>query len=301
MHVGIFYSSINNPHKFPHKTAVMDSFAQGVLAHGDTVDCQTIHGPIPDVDVGFVLGYTLENTYRRTIIDTLINRNKRIIYVDSNIFSYGRSAHQYHRYSVDSVYPTTGQYLLAPNLDYSKWDRISAFHKIQLKPWRDTGKHILVLAQRTKSWNMLGKNGLDWTLNIVTQIQGFTTRRIIVRLHPGDKKHDQVNRTIIKQHFNDTVHISTNEDIRHDLANAWCCVGYNSTPNCVSAIEGVPVYIDDPENSWATDVAFTNIAQIDYAPLPDRTEWIHKIANIHWSNQEIASGEYWGQFKEFYK
>ena len=301
MHVGIFYSSISNPQKFPHKTALMDAFLEGVVANGDTTIKLFEHGPIPEMDAGFVLGYTLDNTYRRTIIDTLTSRGTKIIYVDSNIFSYGRSAHLYHRYSVNSVYPPSGQYLLTDTLNRSKWNEITNFHKITLKPWRVYGNHILVLAQRTKSWNMLGTNGLDWTLDIIRRIKAITNRPIIVRLHPGDKKNNPTNQAIIYQQFGHTVTVSGNEDIRTDLINAWCSVGYNSTPNCVSAIEGVPVYVDDPINSWATDVAFTNLAQIDYAPTPDRTEWIHTLANIHWSNDEIANGTYWNHFKEFYK
>jgi hypothetical protein len=66
-------------------------------------------------------------------------------------------------------------------------------------------------------------------------------------------------------------------------------------------IEGIPVYLDNSLNSWAREMAFTNLTQLEDPPLPDRTAWLHKIAHIHWSNEEISSGKYWERFKNFYK
>jgi hypothetical protein len=76
-------------------------------------------------------------------------------------------------------------------------------------------------------------------------------------------------------------------------------VGLNSTPNVVAAIEGVPGYIEDTTRSWATGVAFTDLSLIEKPPLPDRTGWAHKIANIHWSNTEVRSGALWTAIKHY--
>lgn len=302
MRVGIFYSSISNIHKALHKQNLMDSFRQGVTACGDTaIDFRNRSQYITDLDAGFVLGYTLENTYRRKIIDTLKLIRSKIIYVDSNIFSYGRDQHQYHRYSVNSVYPTDGEYFLGNISNNHKIKEILAYHRLEIKPWRLTGNHILVLGQRTMSWNMINRNGLDWIVNITNRIRQYSDRKIVIRLHPGDKTYDTENRRKLSQLFSGTnITVSTNPNIRQDLCNAWCSVGYNSTPNCASVIEGVPVYLDDPLNSWAHDVGFSNLNQIETPPTPDRDLWLNKIANIHWSNAEIASGKYWRRFKEFY-
>lgn len=302
MKVGIFYSSIANIHKAPHKEALMDAFKAGVVSLGDTaIDFKLAGASIPDLDAGFILGYTLENNYRKKIIDTLKIQKSKIIYVDSNIYSYGRSAHYYHRYSVNSVYPVDGEYFLGNTLDYKKSDIILKYHKLNLQPWRTKGNHILVLAQKTMSWNMLGRNGMDWVHDIVKRLRKISDRPIIIRLHPGDKKFNDKNRLeLIKHYGTKNVKVSTNENIKDDLVNAWCAVGYNSTPNCASIIQGVPVYVDDPLNSWARGIAFEDLNQIDNPPTLDRTDWLHKIANIHWSNDEISTGLYWRQFKDFY-
>ena len=302
MRVGIFYSSISNIHKALHKQNLMDFFRQGVISSGDTViDFKNRNQYITNLDAGFILGYTLENNYRKKIIDILKLMKSKIIFVDSNIFSYGRNQHQYHRYSVDSVYPTDGEYFLGKEPNKQKTKNLLDYHNITVKPWRDNGNHILILGQKTLSWNMLNKNGLDWIIGMVSRLKEHTDRKIIIRLHPGDKTYDTENRRKLHQIFGRTnIHVSYNSHISEDLRNAWCSVGYNSTPNCVSAIEGVPVYLDDPLNSWARDVGFSNLSQIENPPLPERNHWIDKISHIHWNNSEISSGEYWNAFKKFY-
>jgi hypothetical protein len=301
MKVGIFYSSIANIFKAPHKEELMNCFRDGVKSCGDTAIEFRSNVEIPQLDAGFVLGYTLENNYRKRIIDTLKIQKSKIIYVDSNIFSYGKNAHYYHRYSVDSVYPVDGEYFLGNKLNQLKTKEILEFHNLELKPWRTTGNNILILSQKTHSWNMLSKNGLEWTLEMIKRVRKVTDRQIVVRLHPGDKKFNQKNELeILKVFRNKGIVVSKNADIRDDLKSAWCSVGYNSTPNCVSVLEGVPVYLDDPLNSWAKDVGFDDLSLIENPPLVDRSVWLDKISTIHWSNDEIRNGSYWRKFKEFY-
>lgn len=302
MKVGIFYSSISNIHKALHKQQLMDFFRAGVLACGDRVkDFKSRYQDINGLDAGFILGYTLENNYRRKIIDTLKLQKSAIIYVDSNIFSYGRNTHQFHRYSVNSIYPTDGEYFLGKELDETKLRKIMEYHRLDLKPWRENGEHILLLGQRTMSWNMLNRNGLDWLIGMIKKLRKYTDRKIVVRLHPGDHTYNIENRKKITELFNKSnVEISSSENIKEDLINAWCSVGYNSTSNCASVIEGIPVYLDDPLNSWAKDVCFDKLDLIEKPEMPNRDEWLHKIANIHWGNYEIQDGIYWRKFKKFY-
>lgn len=303
MKVGIFYSSISNIHKAPHKQYLMDIFRQGVISCGDTVkEYRNRYQVIDSLDAGFVLGYTLENNYRRKIIDSLKLMKAKIIFVDSNIFSYANSNYNYHRYSINSVYPTDGEYFLNLEKNPKKLQEILDFHNIKVQPWRKNGDHVLILGQRTLSWNMLNKNGLDWLIGMIIRVKEKTDRKIVVRLHPGDKTYNQDNRKKLIELFGRTnITISNNENLKYDLQNAWCSIGYNSTPNCASAIEGIPVYLDDPLNSWAREVGFTNLNQLENPIMPDRDQWLHKIASIHWNHKEIEEGNYWRTLKNFYK
>ena len=297
MKVGIFYSSISNPTKFPNKVMLMDNFAAGVRALGDEALEFRHTVPILDrVDVGFVLGYTTERNYRRTIIDSLVGQGARPVFVDSNILHYARGQHEWHRYSLDTVYPDTGTYFFSPTTE-SKWNTYSSWHGVAAKPWRISGNHILILCQRPQGWNMMGNNQDTWLNNMISRIRNYTERPLRIRMHPGDKTREQ-QIAKLKQRYGKSIQISQAGNIREDLENCWAAVGYNSTPNAVAAIEGVPVYVSDPAHSWARGVNFENLSDIESPAMPDRTAWLEQIANIHWSNDEVRSGQLWSAIKQ---
>jgi hypothetical protein len=299
MKVGIFYNSISNPAKFSNKVMLMDNFAQGVRAAGDEiVEFQGNRLPDQQLDAGFVLGYTLEDNFRKKIIDQLRLKKIPQIFVDSNILHYNRKEHEWHRYSLDSVYPSDGVYFF-DQLDVDKWDTYSQWHNVSVKSWRADGGHVLILCQRPKGWNMFGNDQDQWLDKTVDKIRThLPDKKIIVRMHPGDgTRFKQIDK--IRKRWGSTIEFSERENIKEDLVDCWCAVGYNSTPNVVAAIEGIPVYVEDPRHSWAADVAFTDLSMIADPPMPDRSQWLHKIANIHWSNEEVKSGKLWSAIKKY--
>jgi hypothetical protein len=297
MKVGIFYNSITDAGRYPNKVMLMNNFKQGVLANGDeVVEYKDQRLPQEKLDAGFILGYSNKDTFRKMIIDSLKSQKTHRIFVDSNILGYAKNDNVWHRYSLDSVYPTDGIYFFN-RIDKNKWDKFSGYHSVSLKNWRRTGTHILILCQRPAGWNMF-EDQFVWLKRIVEQIRKHSKRPIVVRLHPNDKTKNKQSEEI-KKHFGTRVHVSTNDNILDDLKDCWCAVGYNSTPNVVSAIEGIPIYLEDPMHSWAADVALTNIASIENPFLADRSKWIHKIANIHWSNEEVNSGKLWAEIKNY--
>jgi hypothetical protein len=301
MKVGIFYNSIRNPAKFSNKVMLMDNFKLGVQSQGDSV-IEYRENALPDqpLDAGFVLGYTLEDNFRKKIINSLKAQKTPQVFVDSNILHYARKEHEWHRYSLNSVYPNDGTYFFQ-ELDCTKWTTYSQWHGAELRPWRTgaNGQHILILCQRPKGWNMFGNDQDQWLDKMIDKIRKIDRKRpIVVRMHPGDGTRFKQIEKLQKRHGN-SILISDKDNIREDLINCWCTVGYNSTPNVVAAIEGVPGYVEDPTHSWAADIAFTELDQILQPPMPSRDEWIHKIANIHWSNQEVRTGQLWSAIRQY--
>ena len=142
-------------------------------------------------------------------------------------------------------------------------------------------------------------NQEQWVVQMIRSIRSQNSYRpIVIRMHPGDSSKRTFEKKIMQLHYPD-VSFSTAENILTDLKNCWCAVGYNSTPNVVSAIEGIPVYLQDPGRSWAAAVAFNDISLINNPPMPDRDDWKHTIANIHWSNDSVRSGELWSNIKKY--
>jgi hypothetical protein len=144
---------------------------------------------------------------------------------------------------------------------------------------------------------MFGNDQQQWLDATISQIRQYSNRPVMVRMHPGDgKRYQAIQR--LQARYGKTISISTHANIREALVDCWCTVGYNSTPNAVAIIEGVPAYVEDPVHSWAQEVAFTDLSQIENPPCPDRTAWADRIANIHWSNQEIVAGQLWTAIKQ---
>lgn len=278
---------------------LMDNFRTGVMANGDEV-VEFRDNMLPDqaLDAGFVLGYTLEDNFRKKIIDRLERTKTARVFVDSNILHYARQEHEWHRYSLNSVYPNKGIYFFG-ELDRNKWDRFSTWHGTGVTPWRTQGDHVLILCQRPKGWNMFGEDQDLWLDRVIEKIHSIVPDRPIrVRMHPGDgSRHKQIEK--LRKRYFDYIEISESASIRTDLANCWCAAGFNSTPNVVAALEGVPVYLSDPKHSWAAPISFHDIQQLAHPPLPDRSEWVHNIANIHWSNDEVQSGLLWHAIKQY--
>ena len=95
------------------------------------------------------------------------------------------------------------------------------------------------------------------------------------------------------------VSLSRRQNIREDLQNAWATVVFNSSPAVASAIEGVPVFITDPQpaHSQASDVSNVDLSKLETPLLPDRQQWINRLAMCHWNFKELKSGEAWNFFR----
>ena len=145
---------------------------------------------------------------------------------------------------------------------------------------------------------MFGNNQESWLDEMIVQARSLSSRPIRVRMHPGDgSRFEQIAK--LKQRYGNAIAVSENANIRQDLENCWCVVGYNSTPNVVAGIEGIPVFVTDPKHSWAEEIAFSDLGFLNTPPMPNRDNWVNMIANIHWSNEEVKEGRLWAAIRQY--
>ena len=298
-----YYAGIPPNNHNMEKPQILDYFCQGVIAAGDTAIAHNGMNAIP-CDVALIQGFVHEHgktaphlQLRQSAVNLQKKTNKRSLIVDSNLFLYADKANPLHylRYSFDGVFPTTGFYF-DRDIDPSRWQQISKDLGIGLKPWRTQGNHILICLQRNGGWSMQGLDSVTWMNQIITDIRKYSNRPIVVRAHPGDKK----IKSILKiNHKN--VFLSTKEKLTDDLIGAWATVVYNSSPSVASAIEGIPVFLTDPQpkNSQSFDIANIDISNIENPVLLDRQHWIEKISMCHWKFDELKSGKAWNFFKRY--
>jgi hypothetical protein len=298
-----YYAGIPAKNNNPEKPAILDNFIAGVNQSGDQGISHRSMTVIP-CDVALIQGFVHEQgkslphlMLRKQVLEFQKNTGKRSLIVDSNLFLYAdlQNSKKYLRYSFDGVFPTTGFYF-DRDVDPNRWNKISRDLQISLKPWRQSGEHILICLQRNGGWSMRGFDVIKWMNTTINEIKNYSSRPIVIRPHPGDKK----IKSILKiAHPN--VKVSNNANLTDDLKSAWATVVYNSSPAVASAVEGVPVFLTDPapEHSQAYSISNLNLVDIENPSMKDRQDWIEKLAMCHWNFTELRSGEAWNFFKKY--
>ena len=298
-----YLAGVPSPHKNPHKTEVLKRFVDGVNITRDKGIMHTGKNLL-NSDVGVIQGWVHSGSpntphliLRKQVAQN--THNKHTIIVDSNLFNYnlGKLYHKhYSRYSMDGVFPTTGNYF-RDDVDPNRWLQISKDLNLSLKDWRTSGNHILLCTQRNGGWSMNGLDVMTWVEQTVRKLRKYTDRPIVVRGHPGDKN----TRTYLKPSKNSSWTLSRNEKIVDDFRNAWAVVTYNSSPGVAAAIEGVPVFVTDPtpQISQAYEVANINLKDIENPVTPERLSWVEKLSMCHWKFEELSSGAAWDHMRKY--
>jgi hypothetical protein len=295
-----YLAGVPSAHKSPHKIEVLQKFIAGVNAAGDRGIAHSGNSIIP-ADVAVIQGWVHDGSPNSPHLmlrkhAAANKQNKHTIIIDSNLFNYRTKNHliHYFRYSMDGVFPTTGNYFW-DNPDPIRWQQISRDLGITLKDWRTNGNHILICTQRNGGWSMKGMTVPVWLDRTVEQIRRFTDRPIVVRGHPGDKSVGSYLRS------NKQYSVSTNEHILDDFKNAWAVVTYNSTPGVAASIEGIPAFVTDPlpQTSQAYDVATCDLSKLETPNLKERQLWIERLAMCHWHFGELENGSAWNHMKKY--
>ena len=291
------------------KINALTYFAEGAAKNGDlatTTRSQTYE----HCDVGAIIGNAFDSNpsktrlghykVRKMVMDTQQQLGRYWLSIDSNVFIYKdrSNPHKYLRYSFNGVFPATGIYCNETPSD-ENWNNIRRDYNMDLKPWRSSnGRHIVICLQRPMGWSMRGVNLMDWLKNTYAQIRQHSDRPIRVRWHPGDYKNMPTNFDL--SGFANTMLSPQHQPLEEDLKKSWALVCHNSTPSAVAVIEGIPSFVtDDPAYSQAGDVANTDFGQLENPWMPDREQWIRKLAQCHWSFADLRSGRQWAHMRQW--
>ena len=294
MKIAIYLAAIPQ-NKNAIKLAVLRRFGEGARRCGDTVEIvENIN--IVNSDVAVIQGFVHQDISRPHLLlrRNILDSNPNTVVIDSNLFQFSNSELQnyYLRYSLNGIFPTTGFYF-DNKLDPARWQSISQRLGINLVPYRSNGSHILVCLQRVDGWSMCGTDVQRWLDKTIKRIRSCSNRPIVIRKHPGDRK--QNNLTFSKDYT-----ISTSPSILDDFKNCWATVTYNSSPGVASLINGIPVFVTDPvpQQSQTWPICNTDLSQIENPLMLNRQEWIDRLCQSHWNDDEVASGEAWKFLRE---
>lgn len=151
--------------------------------------------------------------------------------------------------------------------DGERWE---AFN-IELKPWRESGEHVLVLAQRGIGEPGVAMGGF-WPRDTERKLKKMTKREIVMRRHPGMAPNPT--------------------SLEGALAGAHCAVTWASGAGIKALAAGVPVFYDFPmwiggEAGKFLDKDLENPRMDDEA----REAMFRRLAWCQWNVDEVESGE----------
>jgi hypothetical protein len=92
---------------------------------------------------------------------------------------------------------------------------------------------------------------------------------------------------------------SVSDNLLSDLKSAYAVVNYNSSPAVVAAIEGVPTFVLDPQRSQAAEVSHHKLNDLENIKEFDREKWIQKMAQMHWTLDELKDGTAWRHLRQW--
>lgn len=303
--VNVYYAGIPAKNTNMEKRDVLTYFHNGVKNTSHDVS-NTFEDPLwSPADLAVIQGWVHENSgtsrhleFRREVIRRQAEIGASTLAIDSNLFLYrdpDNSKH-YLRFSLNDVFPHTGEYF-TKSVDSARWNQIKQDLNFDLKDWRTDGDHILICLQRNGGWSMKNQDVVRWCNKVIKKIRNYTSRKIVVRCHPGDR----TTRYRLGKIKGSNFVISENKSILDDFEKAWATVTFNSSPGVASAIEGIPVFVTDPNplSSQAFDVANFDLKDIEDPDMPERQQWIEKTAMCHFNYEDLNNGTAWRIIREY--
>lgn len=213
---------------------------------------------MPD-DLVPIIGCTYEI---RHLIKDWLRTGRRFIYWDRGYVSRGGKAWLptrgwcHYRWQLNG-YQMTG---IDPKASKDRW----RMRRQPVQPWRKVGGHIVIAAPSPAYSRFHELDG--WWLEKVLEAAHATGRKVIVRQK------------------------DTTRPLARELEGAHCLVTHGSVAAVEAVIMGYPVFVD--ETSAAAMVGRTDL-DLENPVMPDRTAWLHSLANAQFNLPEILSGECW--------
>lgn len=158
----------------------------------------------------------------------------------------------------------------------------------QMKPWKTSGKHVLVLGQIHTDTSLI-TYGIDFHKEMQELMSLLVHRGIPFKYRPHPYYRGRNLHT-------DKYHEENEASLQEDLDDAFMAVTINSTTAVDAVMYGVPtITLDKGSLAWdvtSHELDFTN------PYMPDRNQWLNDLAYTQWTREEIANGDAWEHLKQ---
>jgi hypothetical protein len=153
--------------------------------------------------------------------------------------------------------------------------RFDALKLPSIKPWRTSGRHVLICPQSDPFMRDVIEYRGAWLADTLAALRKVTDRELRVRPWTGNKK--EWYRTLPA-----------------DLVDCWALVTYSSASSVTAILAGVPAICTGDDSIANRGLGAGSIADIERPPmLEGRREWASVIADNQWTVEEMRSGLAW--------
>jgi len=294
--VAVYLSTLPKISDRNRKVEVLQAFYQGAQSLGLNVCLQQERHIVP-AKLAVIIGWygsQIKGPHiqlRKDIVESQQQQSRHTMCIDGSCFKFQDINNRWLRYSLNGVFYNSSIYA-NHNSDAAKWNAIARDLRLEVRPWRSGGGHIVVCLQRDSGWNMKGTDVQSWTLEVISKLRQHTRRQILVRQHP---KSPVDCREFFK--YGDVV-TSTGTTLQQDLEGAWASVYYNSSSCVASVLAGIPIFVTD-DDCVAWPIANRDLALIETPQLLDRQQWLNDLAAAHWCDDESRRGDIYQKFRGF--
>lgn len=149
-------------------------------------------------------------------------------------------------------------------------ERFDSF-RLDIKPWRSRGGHILICPPDTVTGILYGFSPEGWLDAVISKIKSVSDRPIRVR-----------------QRICATTGVSLSEDFE----NCWSLVTWRSNAAVEALLEGIPVF--PIGNCAASVMGLSDLSKIEKPARPrGRKQFFSNLAANQWTIGEIDNGDAW--------
>lgn len=225
------------------------------LAQGWGEPAQVVVGAPPDNNEPFVIWGHLWMALK--IIPDAIKRKRPFWFIDNGYWQPAQGRDKgYYRLTYRGIAPVE---LRSPDV------RRAAATGVVMKPWRKTGKHVVIALPGIKSGKPFGLDLAEWCKTIEFRVRTHTARPVVIRAKDSEKP------------------------LAEDLRDAWALVTHSSNAAVEAAIAGIPVFVE--HTSAAAPVGSLDLGGLEYPRTPDdRDKWFASLVSQQFSLAEMRDG-----------
>jgi hypothetical protein len=272
------------------------------------IDLKLSYDPeIEKCDVAIQFGTVKDRAAEHHVTKASIRKNARtIIFIETPLL--GRvidknNNYSFYRVGVDGFLNNSGTFYNEEQLNPNRLSLLKQYLEIPSFPgWKNhnTG-NILMLLQLPGDASLRGQRMSEWAIDTIKKIKNITDRSIVIRFHPAmsDKGRSELfgelGPILFENHKNIFWSDGIQKSLKEELDEAGICISYSSGSSIDAVLQGVPCITAD-EGNLAYPISSRTVDELKNPRLASYTEindWLIKLANSQWCEQEMQSGIVW--------